>query len=72
MSVDGETPVVGVLGDGDGTFRLEGTVSVTLVGVPEGLAAQVGGKVWVTGPETPDGRRVQSYGVIRAADGGGR
>jgi hypothetical protein len=65
VSIDGEAPVVGVLRGGGGSFRLEGDEPRTLVGVPEELAAQVGARIWVIGPETPEGQRVRSYGVIR-------
>jgi hypothetical protein len=67
VSVDGERPLVGVLGGGGGSFRLQGDQPVGLVDVPDELAGQVGALIWVTGPDTPDGRRVQSYGVIRPA-----
>lgn len=67
VSIDGEVPVVGVLSGENGDFRLEDGQSVSLVDLPEALLDQVGAKIWVTGPETPNGRRVQSYGVIRPA-----
>ena len=65
VSVDGEKPVVGVLAGGEGAFRLESAESLALVDVPEQLAEQVGAKIWVVGPETAEGTRVRSYGVIR-------
>ena len=67
VSVDGETPSVGVLAGGAGGFRLEDGDARSLVDVPEELASQVGAKIWVVGPDTPDGQRVRSYGVIRPA-----
>lgn len=67
VSIDGEAPVVGVLSGADGSFRLTGDQPVGLVGVPGELATQVGALIWVTGPDTENGRRVQSYGVIRPA-----
>jgi hypothetical protein len=67
VSIDGETPTVGVLAQGAGGYRLEGEDARALVGVPEELASEVGAKIWVVGPDTPDGQRVRSYGVIRPA-----
>ncbi len=67
VSINDERPAVGLLSGGQGSFRLDGDDPVALVGVPDELAAQLGARIWVTGPETPEGRRVQSYGVIRPA-----
>lgn len=67
VSVDGETPSVGILVAGDDTYRLEGEAAQPLVDVPPELGSQVGAKIWVVGPETAAGLRVRSYGVIRPA-----
>ncbi|NNF13785.1 MAG: hypothetical protein HKN72_11205 [Gemmatimonadetes bacterium] len=67
VSVDGETPSVGVLAEGGDGFSLEGEDERTLVDVPPELRSQVGAKIWVVGPDTADGLRVRSYGVIRPA-----
>ncbi len=65
VSVNGETPSVGVLERRDGVYWLGGVPGVQLLGVPDALAQAVGAKVWVTGPSGADGWTVQSYGIIR-------
>lgn len=65
VTVNGETPSVGVLERRQGEYWLGGEPGVHLMGVPEGLGQAVGAKVWVTGSSGADGVRVQSYGIIR-------
>ena len=65
VSVNGETPSVGVLERRDGVYWLGSDPGVRLMGVPEALTQAVGAKVWVTGSSGADGVRVQSYGIIR-------
>ncbi len=65
VTVNGETPSVGVLERRQGEYWLGGEPDVHLTGVPDGLAQAVGAKVWVTGSSSADGVRVQSYGIIR-------
>lgn len=65
VSVNGETPYVGVLVSRDGGIWLDGDQPVRLVDVMADLREQLGAKVWVVGPRTADGVRPQSYGVIR-------
>ena len=65
VSVNGETPSVGVLERRDGEYWLGGDPGVHLMGVPDALAQEVGAKVWVTGASGADGMTVQSYGIIR-------
>ena len=63
VSIDGERPVVGMLVRQGDTYRIG---DVTLAAVPDGLAQNVGGKVWVTGVREGSTLRVQSFGVIRS------
>ena len=65
VSVNGETPGVGVLERRDGAYWLGGDPGVRLMGVPDALTQMVGAKVWVTGSSGADGVTVQSYGIIR-------
>ena len=65
VSVNDETPSVGVLERRDGAYWLGGDPGVQLMGVPDALAQEVGAKVWVTGSSGADGVTVQSYGIIR-------
>ncbi len=65
VSVNGETPSVGVLERRDGAYWLGDDPGVHLMGVPDALAQEVGAKVWVTGSSGADGVTVQSYGIIR-------
>jgi hypothetical protein len=65
IAVNGETPAVGVLVVRDGEWWLEGEEPQRLEAVSDGLARQVGAKVWVTGVWEGSTLRVQSYGVIR-------
>ena len=65
VSVNGETPSVGVLERRDGVYWLRCDPGVHLIGVPDALAQAVGAKVWVTGSSRPDALTVQSYGIIR-------
>ena len=65
VSVNGETPGVGVLERRDGAYWLGSDPGVRLMGVPDALAQAVGAKVWVTGSSGADGVTVQSYGIIR-------
>ena len=65
VSVNGETPSVGVLERRDGAYWLGGDPDVRLMGVPSALTQAVGAKVWVTGSSGADGVTVQSYGIIR-------
>ena len=65
VSVNGETPSVGVLERRDGAYWLGSDPGVRLMGVPDALAQAVGAKVWVTGSSGADGVTVQSYGIIR-------
>jgi hypothetical protein len=67
VAVGEEQPVVGVLVLDGTTYRIgEGSAAVTLTYVPDGLAENVGAKVWVTGVREGGTIRVQSFGVIRA------
>ena len=70
LSVDGETPVVGILVGGDGTWWLETREGeVALSAVPERLRRAEGARIWVvTGP---DGSSVSRYGILAEADGEG-
>jgi hypothetical protein len=63
---DGERPDVGVLQRQGTSFRIanEGG-TVTLSNVPDALARNVGGEVWVTGVREGGTLQVQSFGVIR-------
>ena len=65
VSVNGETPSVGVLERRDGVYWLGSDPGVRLMGVPDALAQAVGARVWVTGSSGTDGVTVQSYGIIR-------
>jgi hypothetical protein len=65
VSVNGETPSVGVLERRGGVYWLGSDPGVRLMGVPEALTQAVGAKVWVTGSSGADGVTVQSYGIIR-------
>ena len=65
VSVNGETPSVGVLERRDGDYWLEGDPGVHLVSIPDELTQVVGAKVWVTGSSDADGVTVQSFGIIR-------
>ena len=67
ISVNGQTPVVGVMVERDGAVWIDGDESVRLTAVGDNLREQMGAKVWVTGRRTGDTLQVQSYGVIRAA-----
>jgi archaeosine-15-forming tRNA-guanine transglycosylase len=69
IDVDGATPWVGVLVRSAGGYALaEGVTIVTrLDRPPAALTAHLGARVWVTGPASADGVRVQSFGVIRPA-----
>lgn len=65
LSVDGADPTVGVLHHepGKGYYVVtEGGREVSLAGVPDGLGAKVGGKVWLVLGENG---AVQRYGVLR-------
>lgn len=68
LSVDGATPRVGTLDHraGEG-YRLltEGGEALPLRGVPDGLGARVGAKVWIV---LGDGGAVQRYGILREAE----
>ena len=66
VSVNGETPSVGVLERRDGAYWLGGNPGVRLMGVPDALTQAVGAKVWVTGSSGDDRVTVQSYGIIRS------
>jgi hypothetical protein len=67
VAVGEERPVVGVLVLDGTTYRIgEGSAAVTLTYVPDGLAQNVGAKVWVTGVREGGTIRVQSFGIIRA------
>ena len=66
VGIDGERPVVGILVRERGTYRIgDGSTAVTLSAVPDALARNVGGKVWVTGVREGGELQVQSFGVIR-------
>jgi hypothetical protein len=66
VGIDGERPVVGVLEQEGTSFRVvtEGG-AVALTNVPDALARNVGGEVWVTGVREGGTLQVQSFGVIR-------
>lgn len=68
LSVDGATPRVGTLDHeaGEG-YRLlaEDGEALPLRGVPDGLGARVGAKVWIV---LGDGGAVQRYGILRDAE----
>jgi hypothetical protein len=67
VAVGEERPVVGVLVLEGTTYRIGvGSAAVTLTYVPDGLAQNVGAKVWVTGVREGGTIRVQSFGIIRA------
>lgn len=64
LSVDGEVPMVGVLGeDSDGFFLTRDDGSVVRVDVSERLANARGAKVWVV--LGPDRVTVTRYGILR-------
>ena len=65
VSVNGETPSVGILEMRSDEYWLAGDSEVHLDGVPAALAEALGAKVWVTGPSGSDRLTVQSYGIIR-------
>ena len=65
VSVNGETPSVGVLERRGEEYWLGGDPGVQIMGLPDALTRAVGAKVWVTGTSGADGLRVQSYGIIR-------
>lgn len=71
LSVDGATPRVGTLDHeaGEG-YRLlaEDGETLPLRGVPDGLGARVGAKVWIV---LGDGGAVQRYGILRDAEDAG-
>lgn len=71
LSVDGETPRVGTLRHeaGEG-YRLatDDGGAVPLRGVPQGLGARVGARVWIV---LGDDGAVQRYGILREADASG-
>ncbi len=66
VGIDGERPVVGVLQQQGTSFRIaaEGG-AVALSNVPDALARNVGGEVWVIGVRESGTLQVQSFGVIR-------
>lgn len=68
LSVDGATPRVGTLrheaGEGYRLVTGDGE-AVPLTGVPDGLGARVGAKVWIV---LGDGGAVQRYGILREAE----
>lgn len=67
LEVNGEKPWVGVLvRSGDAWLLRQDTGDLRLTGVPAGLAAQPGAKVWITGSLDADALRVQSFGIIRS------
>lgn len=67
VGIDGERPVVGVLVQERGSYRIgEGGAAVTLAAVPDNLAQNVGAKVWVTGAREGTTLTVQSFGIIRS------
>ena len=65
MSINGETPSVGVLERRGEEYWLGGDPSVHLIGIPDALTQAVGAKIWVTGSSSANGVTVQSYGIIR-------
>ena len=66
VEIDGLKPVVGVLRESGGAYRIaSGEDETTLAAVPRELSGLVGAKVWVTGVWEGGVLRVQSYGVIR-------
>lgn len=69
LEVNGQRPWVGRLTQtGDGFALMDGDSLVArLDQPPPDLVRQVGARVWVTGTETGQGVRVQSFGVIRPA-----
>jgi hypothetical protein len=71
LSVDGATPRVGTLDHeaGEG-YRLltEDGEALPLRGVPDGLGARLGAKVWIV---LGDGGAVQRYGILREPEDAG-
>jgi hypothetical protein len=66
VSIKGRRPVVGVLREEDGVYRVvDGQSAVLLTVVPDVLSRRVGAKVWVVGTQTAEGLTVQTFGVIR-------
>lgn len=65
VSVNGETPVVGVMVERDGAVWIEGDEQVRLTAVSDNLRGHMGAKMWITGRRSGDSMQVQSYGVIR-------
>ncbi len=71
LSVDGATPRVGTLDHEPGEgYRLltESGEALPLRGVPNGLGARVGAKVWIV---LGDGGAVQRYGILRDSEDAG-
>jgi hypothetical protein len=65
LSINGATPVVGILRLGDDAPRIEGDSTVLLAFTPPGLLSLAGAKVWVVGRREGGWLVVQGYGVIR-------
>ena len=66
-SIDGQRPEVGELSIRDGEVWLVGSDTLRLLPpLPDDLKSRPGAKVWITGPRSERGLRVQSYGVIRS------
>jgi hypothetical protein len=65
VTVNGETPSVGMLERRGGEYWLVGDSDVHLTAVPAVLTQAVGAKIWVTGSSTAGLLRVQSFGIIR-------
>lgn len=64
LSVDGEVPVVGILGqDGEGYFIQMDDGGIVRVDVSDRLATQLGAKIWVV--LGPDQVTVTRYGILR-------
>jgi hypothetical protein len=68
LEVNGARPYVGVLANTPQGLALEqvGGERLSIAGGPNGLAANVGAKVWLTGTLDAGRLQVQSYGVIRS------
>ena len=71
LRIDGQTPRVGVLVMGERGVALETDSGerLTLVGAPAALGDRLGARVWVVGPLQEGALLLQSYGMIRPADG---
>jgi hypothetical protein len=65
LEIDGAKPLVGVLQEDNGRLRIATDPPMTLLDAPQGLAANVGAKIWIVGLVEAATVHIQSFGIIR-------